>query len=94
MRYRLMPSARRQRLAVLAMLASGGGILLSLLGYWGWGLLLAVVAIPAALVAVVRSASPVLSGGRLGLMALALAVVGLFLALMVMVVNLVTLAAR
>jgi hypothetical protein len=94
MRYRLMPAARRQKLAVLAILASAGGILLSLLGHWGWGLLLATLAIPASLAAVVRSASPVLSGGRMALLALILAIVGLFLALMVMLVNLVTLAAR
>ncbi|MEX0886769.1 MAG: hypothetical protein WD009_10060, partial [Phycisphaeraceae bacterium] len=70
--------------AVLAIIASLGSYVTSCAGHPGWGLVLALIAIPLGVVGLVKSTSPRVTGGILSITAIALAAIGVLLAILVM----------
>ena len=68
--------------ATLSILAAIGSYIAVCAGHPGWGLLLAILAIPLGLVGLVMAASPRVSGGILSIVAMVLGVVAIVFAVL------------
>lgn len=71
--------------ATLAILAAIGSFIASFTAHPGWGLFLAIIAVPLGLIGMMMAASPRVSGGIMSIFSIVLGVVGVVLALLVMV---------
>ena len=68
--------------AVIAIIAALGSFLATCAGHPIWGLILAIIAIPIGAVGLVKSASPQRTGGMLSIGSIALALLGLVVAIL------------
>jgi hypothetical protein len=82
--YSIRPPQKMGTGAILAVVASLGSMFVSCSGHPGWGLILAIVAIPLGLFGMLRAASPEVSGGMASIISILFGVVGIGVALVAM----------
>lgn len=71
--------------ATVSIIAALGSYVLTCIGQPGWGLLAAIVSVPAGLIGLISAASPRVSGGILSIVAIILGALGALVSLLVFI---------